>query len=225
MADLKEIFSKADDGAMTYEQFIAAAKEAGASFKDVTSGDYVSVKKYNDDLKAKTDEIETLNGTISTRDTDLAELKKQLEAAGTDATKLETLGKDFTKLQQKYDKDVKEYQDKLQKQAYNFAVKSYAATLDFSSEAARRDFTTQMLAANLKMEGDTLIGATDFKELYTSNNADAFKVEVPPSPEPTPKPDFVGGAAGNPSEAPEMTLSELMQAKNNNPDLQIKFTD
>lgn len=225
MADLKEIFSKAEDGTMTYEQFIEAAKEVGAKFKDISTGDYVSTSKYNADLEAKTAEIETLNGTISTRDTDLAELQKKLADAGTDATKLDTLSKDFTKLQKKYDDDVKSYQQQLQKQAYDFAVKSYAATLDFSSEAARRDFTNQMLGAELKLEGDTLIGATDFKAAYEANNADAFKV-VAPDPEPThPTPDFVGGAPGGAGQPTEMTLSELMQAKNNNPDLKVQFVD
>ena len=139
---------------------------------------------------------------------------------------MDTLSKDFTKLQKRYDDDVKSYQQQLQKQAYNFAVKSYASTLEFTSEAARRDFTNQMLGAELKLEGDTLIGATDFKAAYEANNADAFKVATPdPTPEPNPMPQFVGGAQGGANQATEMTLSELMQAKNKNPDLKVQFVD
>lgn len=225
MAELKELFENAEDGVLSYEQFVEAAKEAGAKFKDISSGNYVSVQKYNDDLEAKSKEIEVLNGTISTRDTDLVELQKKLEAAGTDAEKLETLGNDFTKLQTKYEKEVKAYQEKLQKQAYEFAVKSYASSQDFSSEAAKRDFINQMLGADLKMDGDTLIGATDFREAYASSNADAFKVAEPEPPIEPARPNFVAPATGGADEGATMTLSELMKAKNDNPSMMVKFVD
>lgn len=226
MADLKEIFESAENGTLTYEQFVEAAKAVGAKFKDVSSGEYVSKAKYEADLEAKAGEIKTLNDTITTRDTDLANLKSQLESAGTDATKLETLSNDMKKLQGKYDADVKKYQEQLQKQAYEFAVKEYANTLQFSSEAAKRDFTTQLTKAELKMEEGKLIGAADFKEMYSANNADAFKIETPatpPAPEPTPR--FAGPAPGSQENPVQMTLTELMKAKNENPDLSIQFTD
>lgn len=224
MADLKEIFSNAENGTLTYEQFMEAAKAAGAKFKDVGTGDYVSKQKYDADLEAKAGEIKTLNDTIATRDTDLATLKAKLENAGTDAEKLDTLNKDMQKLQKKYDDDVKAYQDQLQKQSYEFGVKEYANTLEFSSEAAKRDFVHEMLGAGLTMEQGKLIGASDFKELYASNNADAFKVATP-TPTPDPKPSFTGPAPGSQENPTPMTLSQLMKAKNDNPDLSIQFTD
>ena len=228
MADLKEIFEQAENGTLTYEQFLEAAKAQNAKFKDVSTGEYVSKQKYTDDLTAKTKEIETLNGTISTRDTDLADLQQKLAAAGTDAEKLQTLNNDLTALQTKYDKDVQKYQEQLKAQAYEFAVKSYAAEQDFSSAAARRDFVHEMLGAKLTMDGDKIIGAADFKESYAANNADAFKVAAPLVPEPTPeppKPSFAGPTPGNGSGEVTMTLTELMKAKNDNPDLSIRFED
>ena len=95
--NLKEIFEQSADenGALTYEQFEALAKESGAKFADLSDGKYVSKSKYDADLKAKdtqieniNSQIENLNQTVSTRDEDLKNLQKQLEDAGQDATKL-----------------------------------------------------------------------------------------------------------------------------------------
>ena len=127
--ELKELFDKAENGTLTYEQFEAAAKEAKAKFVDLSEGKYVSTNKYNDDLAAKDKEIETLNGTITTRDTDLAGLKQQLADAGADATKLQELTDTLSGLQTKYDNDTKAYKDQLKKQAYEFAVKEFAGHL------------------------------------------------------------------------------------------------
>jgi chromosome segregation ATPase len=177
---IKELFDKAENGTLTYEQFENLAKESKANFTDLAEGKYVSKNKYDSDLSAKTKEIETLNSTIGTRDTDLADLKKQLEDAGTDAEKLANLTNDLSSLQGKYDADVKSYKEQLKKQAYEFAVRDFAGTQKFSSKAAKRDFINSMIAKELKMEKDTILGAMDFVESYKTENADAFVVDTPP---------------------------------------------
>jgi len=177
MANIKDLFNKAENGTLTYEQFQAAATAAGAKFTDLSEGQYVSKKKHEDELGAKSKEIETLNQTISTRDTDLAALQKKLAEAGTDAEKLNQLSGEFTTLQNKYDTDVKAYQDQLKHQAYEFAVKEFAATKKFTSQAARRDFTHAMLDKELKMDNGKILGAEDFVAAYSADNADAFVQE------------------------------------------------
>lgn len=191
---IKDFFDKAENGTLTYEQFEAMSKESGAKFADLSDGKYVSKSKYDSDLKAVNAQVETLNGqienlngTITTRDADLVELQKQLEAAGEDATKLAELGTNLTNLQAKYDADTKAYQDRLDQQSYEFAVKEYANTQEFSSKAAKRDFVKAMIDRKLQMEGDKLIGADDFKSVYATDNSDAF---VTPKPEPTPEPQL-----------------------------------
>ena len=194
--NIKELFDKAENGILTYEQFEALVKESGAKFADLSDGKYVSKSKYDSDLKsatqqveALTEQIETLNGTIATRDGDLADLQKQLELAGEDKTKLEALSTSMTDLQAKYDADTQSYQDKLKKQAYEFAVKEYASGIKFSSKAAKRDFVKAMIERGLQMEGDKIIGGDDFKSKYAEENDDAFYVEPEPIPEPTPAPE------------------------------------
>lgn len=174
MKDVKELFDQAEDGVLTYEQFMALAKEANAKFVDLNEGGYVSKNKYESELEAKSKEIETLNGTISTRDTDLETLKKQLEEAGADTTKLNDLTSQFQALQSKYDTDSKNYKKQLSQQAYEFAVREFANTKNFSSQAAKRDFVQSMIAKQLKMEGNSILGADDFVKVYTESNQDAF---------------------------------------------------
>lgn len=186
---LKEIFDKAENGTMTYEQLEAAMKAGNAKFVDLAEGNYVSKQKYEDELKTKDTQINNLNGTLNQRDTDLADLKAKLESAGTDATKLGQLSTDLATLQTKYDADVQAYQDKLNKQAYEFAVKEFAGNQKFSSNAAKRDFINSMMAKNLQIDNGVIIGATDFMSAYSQENADAFVTEKAPKKED--KPHFV----------------------------------
>lgn len=193
--NIKELFNKAENGTFTYEQFEAAAKAANAKFADLNEGNYVSKGKYTSDLQAKEDQIKTLNDTISTRDTDLTDLKTKLEAAGADAEKLATLTNDFTALQSKYTEDMKKNEERLNHQAYEFAVKEFAGGKKFTSQAAKRDFTQSMIAENLKFKDGKILGAEDFVKSYTENNADAFVAEEPSAPEQS-LPQFVGATPG-----------------------------
>lgn len=173
---IKEVFDNAE-GPLTYEQFLEAAKAGGANFVDVKEGGYVSANKYQDEIAAKDKQIEELNSTMSARDTDLEGLKKQLEEAGADAGKLEELQASLKELQSKYDGDTKAFKEQLRHQAYEFAVKEYANSKIFSSNAAKRDFIQSMLAKGLKMDGDKILGADDFVTAYSADNADAFMTE------------------------------------------------
>ena len=201
---IKELFEKAGNKAITFDEFETLVKDNGAKFADLSDGKYVSKSKYDTDLKAKDTEIETLNATkekevgdltaqienlnstITTRDTDLADLQKKLEEAGNDSTKLAEINEQFNTLQSKYDNDVKEYQAKMAQQQYEFACKEFANSKKFSSKAAKRDFTQAMIAKGLQMEDGKLIGGDDFVSIYSQENEDAFYVEPEPIPE-TPK--------------------------------------
>lgn len=221
---IKEVFEQAEDGTLTYEQFQAIVKEANAKFADLSEGEYVSKGKYENELASLNSQIETLNGTIGTRDTDLEALKKQLEEAGTDMEKLAALSNDFTALQGKYDADVKSYKEQLKRQAYEFAVKDFANRQKFTSNAAKRDFIQSMISKGLKMDGDSILGAEDFKAAYSSDNADAFVVEAPEPeyvPEP-PRPTFVESTPSV-NNGRKLSLSEQMAMKNENPNFVVSF--
>lgn len=215
--NIKDIFDKAENGTLTFEQFETLAKEGNAKFADLSEGKYVSKSKYDDDLNAKEGSIKQLNDTIAQRDTDLADLQTKLKDAGTDTTKLAELQTNFDTLQNKYTEDMKAYQTQLAEQKYEFAVREFANGLEFSSQAAKRDFVREMIGESLKMKEDTIIGADDFKKAYEEKNVDAFvskqKPQTPAPAQETGKPQFISTTPGG--TAPKQpTLSELMMAAN-----------
>lgn len=199
--NIKELFDKAENGTLTYAQFEAAATAGKAKFTDLSEGNYVSKQKYDSDLAVKGKEIETLNGTIATRDTDLADLQQKLAAAGTDATKIEELNKQLATLQTNYTEATKKYEEQLKHQAYEFAVNEFASTKKFTSPAAKRDFVRSMIAENLSFKDNKILGAEDFVQAYTAENAESFVKEEqpntnPPAPQQNPLPQFVGSTPG-----------------------------
>jgi hypothetical protein len=204
--NLKDLFDKAENGMLTYDQLVAHMQESKAKFVDLSEGKYVDKQKYDDDLSARDTRISTLDTTLKTRDADLTNLRTQLENAGTDADKLSKLTTDFTDLQTKYDRDTKAYEKQLKDQAYKYAVKEFTDKLKFTSQAAKRDFTNSMMAKNFAIENDVIVGASDFVTAYTKDNADAFVVDTPATP-PAPgndKPHFVDttNPAGTPTGTP-----------------------
>ena len=105
-------------------------------------------------------------------------------------------------MQTKYKDDIAAYKSKLEKQSYEYAVKDFANSKKFTSKAAKRDFVNSMMAKELKMDNDTILGAEDFVNAYASENADAFVVE---NPTPKPSPQFVNSTPGNTPPDPNNT--------------------
>lgn len=223
-----EIFAKAttENKALTVEEFNRIAQESKAKFTDLAEGKYVDRQKYLDELAAKDTQIAGLNETITKRDTDLQTLQTQLKDAGTDAGKLEELTGSLAQLQEKYTHDVENLKGQLTHQAYEFAVRDFAAKQKFSSTAAQRDFVANMIAKNLPMESGVILGADDFMKVYAKENKDAFYQEQPKQNDnqQTPPPQFSMSTPGDKGgQGQKYSLSELMQMKNNNPNAVINF--
>ena len=216
--NIKDIFDKAENGTLTFDQFETLSKDSGAKFADLSEGKYVSKSKYDDDIGSKDSTLAQLNDTIAQRDKDLADLQTKLKDAGTDTSKLAELQTSFDTLQNKYTADMQAYQEKLAEQQYEFAVKEFANGKDFSSQAAKRDFVRSLLEEKLKMKGDVIIGADDFAKAYAEQNADAFTVKAEPTLSTSntgseSKPQFISSTPGT-TPAKNPTLTELMMAAN-----------
>lgn len=183
---IKELFG---ESSLSYEEFEKAMKEKGAKFVDLSDGGYVSKDKFENEVSGKDSQISQLNDTIKSRDKDLKDLKAQLKDAGTDAEKLTELETQLGNLQTQYKQDTDNYKAQLSKQAYEFAVKDFASGKKFSSNGAKRDFISSMIAKELKMEGDKILGADDFFNTYATEDPNAFitepKQEEPKQPKPT----------------------------------------
>lgn len=182
---LKELFNS---GALTWEQFVQAVTDKGYKLADLSTGNYVSKRKHDDEIKTKDQTITDLNGQISKRDADIANLQTQLsDGTKSSEAKVTDLTNQLTKLQGDYSTAKTDYENRLRKQSYEFAVREFANGKKFTSNAAKRDFTEQMIQKNLQMEGQKIIGADDFVSVYTEANPDAFVVEKK-DPEPQPQP-------------------------------------
>lgn len=190
---LQALFNNAEGGTLTFEQFEhAMSNQTDIKLANLATGNYVSKGKYDTEVSKLTSQITTLKNTVSERDIDLADVKSKLEKAGADETKLNDITAQLTNLQTKYDNDTKNYQSQLAHQSYEFAVKEFANSKEFTSKAAKRDFVQSMLAKNLQMEGDKILGAEDFVTAYATENDDAFvKKDDGQTPPPEPKPQFV----------------------------------
>lgn len=184
--NIKELFKYAENGSLTYDQFEALTKEHKVKFVDLSEGNYVDKQKYTDDLSARDTRIATLDTTLKNRDNDLADLQQKLSVAGNDTVKLTELTNNFTELQKKYDSETKAYAKQLKDQEYKFAVTEFANKQNFSSQAAKRDFISSMLAKKLQVADGVILGATDFMNAYSQENADAFKVDGAQSQEKKP---------------------------------------
>lgn len=179
---LKSLF---ENGAIDWDTFSAGVTEKGYKLADLATGKYVDKRKFETEVKKG----ETLQEQLTARDTDIANLKTQLESKDTDTeTKVADLTSQITKLQGDYANAQKDFEKRLSAQSYDFAVREYANSKQFTSSAAKRDFINEMLSENLKMKDKMIIGADDFMKLYTEQNPDAIKVEQP-KPEPQQQPE------------------------------------
>ena len=189
---LKDVFGA---GALTYEQFTKAVGDKGLKLADLSQGGYVTALRHQQELEAKDNQIAALNGNIETRDNDLAEIKRTLESAGADS--VGALTTKLSDLQTKYDNDTQEYKRQLGKQAYGFAVREFAGTQKFTSEAAKREFIRSLEEKELQLDNGKIMGVSDFLTQYKADNADSFATDDPKPP--TPKfIDKTPGAQTNP---------------------------
>lgn len=154
-----------------------ADKTKHVRFADLSEGGYVSVDKYNSQVNTLTQQVTDLRGQITQRDADMKKLNEQLTAAQTDAGKLTETQKAMTELQTKYADDQKAWEAKSQRQAYEFMIREKANGIKFTSNAAKRDFISQALGKEFKIDGENIIGYSDFLTAYTADNPGAIAEE------------------------------------------------
>lgn len=196
MTNIYEILKKFDISVPTdkKEEFDKLMVENYKTISEVNNiqGKLEKAESERDTYKTKYDE------DIKQRDEDIKELQGKLKDAGTDADKLKTLETDLATLQQNYDTAKADYESKLNKQAYEFAVKQKVAELKFSSNSAKKAFMTEVMNEDLKMKDGELQGFDGFLESYKKTDADAFLNEnkQKENPEDTPEPHFSGKSTG-----------------------------
>lgn len=219
------------EGPLTLEQFEEIVASKGGKFADLSEGNYVSVAKHEAEIGSLEKQIETLTDQVAQRESDVQELASQLQQAGNTEDALNEAYARLNALQEKYNEDAEAYEEQLSRQAREFAVKEYAATKEFTSPAAKELYIEKLLDSedvDFNRKGE-LEGMEEFDAQFAEKYENAFyvKPEEPESklPEPeVPKPKFLGQTPGaqKPTET-KLSLSEMMQAKNENPDMNVSF--
>lgn len=187
--------------------FTGATEEQINAILDINSKDIGNAKAKTDTLN---DQIATLNEQIKQRDADLTAMREKLTAAQADAGKLTEAQTALADLQAKYAADQKDWEAKQAAQAYEFAVKSKAGELKFSSNAAKNDFVRNAIEKGMKMDGDTILGFDDFMKKYKEADPSAFVPDEPEKPAPT----ITVPGKNTPPAGGTMTLMEAMQRAN-----------
>lgn len=126
---------------LTDEQIEAVMKEHGKSINDI--------KKKADRVDGLESQIEDLTGQIQERDGQLEELKK-VDAEGLQAK--------IDELQQANETTATEYEEKLSKQAKDFAIESALRDAQAKNPKAVKALLDM---ENIKLDGETLLGLDD----------------------------------------------------------------
>lgn len=214
---------------LTAEQIRQIQQQAGA---DTQAARDSEKSKYEAQIAQYQGQVTDLQGQLTQRDTDLSGLQSQLTAAQADAGKLTEAQQQLTALQNKYDNDSKAWEAKTAKQKRKYAIEAKAAALKFSSVSAKRAFLHDAeKAAAIKLDGDDLLNFGEFVENYKASDPGAFVQEQPKQdpepkedPEPKPQPQIVLPGKSTPPKK-KMSLTEMMKAKNANPNFRPDWGD
>lgn len=162
--------------------FEGATEEQINAILDINSKDIGNAKAKSDSLTAQ---INTLNDQIKQRDADLTAMRDKLNAAQADAGKLTEAQTALSDLQAKYAADQKAWDEQKKAQAYEFAVKSKAGEMKFTSNAAKNDFVRSAIEKKMQLDGDRILGFDDFAKAYREADPSAFVSDEPQKPQPT----------------------------------------
>lgn len=128
-------------------------------------------------------DVENHKQQISSLTTERDTLRTQLAEANTSIQSYKDMDIDgikakATEWETKYNADTQALQEKLDAQAYGYAVEKVASGISFSSNGAKKAFVSDLTAKNLKLSDDgKLEGFNDFLEQYRKDDPSAFKAD------------------------------------------------
>lgn len=204
---LKKLF---EEGALTFDQFVEKLNaDKDIKLANLADGGYIAKDKFDAKVTALTQQVSDLQGQVTQRDTDLADLNTKLTAAQADAGKLTEAQTALTDLQSKYDTEKQQYEERINAQAYEFAMREKANELQFTSPTAKKAFIADAIGKKFQKDGDTYAGYDEFVAKYKETDPLAFAegsnvpgVVLPGNNTPPPK---------------KLSLSEQMAMKNADP--------
>lgn len=166
-------------------------------------------------------DVEKVKTKLTAAETARDDYKEQLETANTTIQgykemDIEGIKKSVTDWETKYNTDTKALQDKLDGQAYDFALKEFVNGYQFTSDLVKEAVIAQLKAKEFKLNDGKFLGAEDFMKQLKEANPSAFVDE-----EQKPQPKIVIPGVGKPTPGQKLTMEQLMKLKNENPDMDI----
>ena len=124
-------------------------------------------------------DIERVKTKLTAAETARDEYKEQLEAANTTIQSykdmdIEGIKQSASDWEKKYNDDLKAMQDKLEGQAYDFALKEYVSGYQFTSDLVKEAVIAQLKAQGFKLNDGKFLGADDFMKQLKEANPSAF---------------------------------------------------
>ena len=162
----EELFSQVSEKVNTYNSD-EKNKENQVKIGNLGSGNYVGKEKFD------------------AKETEIAGLKEQLKNANTEIQSykdmdIESIKQSVTDWETKYNTDTQALQEKLAKKDYEYKVKEKVSNLKFTSESAKKSFMADLIAKDLKIENDAILGFDDFVKSYKETDPNAFENEQKP---------------------------------------------
>ena len=124
-------------------------------------------------------DINLIKTKLTTAETARDEYKEQLETANTTIQSykdmdIEGIKQSASDWEKKYNDDLKAMQDKLEGQAYDFALKEYVSGYQFTSDLVKEAVIAQLKAQGFKLNDGKFLGADDFMKQLKEANPSAF---------------------------------------------------
>ena len=152
------------------------------------------VNSYNSDEKNKEKQVKIGNlgsgnyvgkEKFDAKETELAGLKEQLNNANKEIQSYKDMDIDSIKQsasdwETKYNTEIHNLEEKLAKKDYEYKVKEKVSGIKFTSESAKKSFIADLMAKELKIENDTILGFDDFVKNYKETDPNAFESEDKP---------------------------------------------
>lgn len=130
-------------------------------------------EKYEEDIKKRDADLAKVSSQLE-------DAKNQLNEAKVDADKIEKLQSTIDELEgfkTKYSEEKKNYEKMLEDQKYEFAIKEKANSLQFTSNAAKKAFISDLMNDKLTVKDGEVLGFDDFVKSYGEKDAGVFVKE------------------------------------------------
>lgn len=135
------------------------------------------------DIQAQKDVVAQRDATIASLTTERDGLKTQVSGLSKDIKDLqntvkgeEEVSKKLNELQEKYDKDTKELQGRIDAQRLDAATERFFANVDFASSLAKKAAIADFKSKQYKLKDDgTFEGADGYIDQLRKDDPDAFK--------------------------------------------------